>query len=1576
MSRPPSSEPSAPHSQRIPLRWVLVVPFVVQIVAAVSLTGWLSLRSGRAAVRDLASQLHQETSARIQQHLNEYLAVPRVATQSAADALEPELIDPRAAEQVERYFWKQIRAIASINTLQLGTEDGRYLGAGRWQDGRVVLKRADPDATDGDFRTYATDTRGRATELLASRRDYDPRQRPWYQAAVAAGEPTWSPVYVTFSQQVLGITLAQPLELPNGELLGVVGTDIVLAELSTFLADLPASEQGAAFIIDDSGALIASSSDTVLTGEDGRDRRLASRSSDPAIAATATALGDRPPEAEFPVQLADERLFVRVQPVAAESGLDWSIVVIASEETFLGTIRANQRQTVLLCAIALAIATASGVLTSRWIARPIRQLSEASSQFAAQLRRKASSDELDLDFIPRPNPLGLPNIIELRRLARAFNEMAVQLQNSFAALEASKAELEQRVQERTAQLSVADAEMRALFEAMTEAILVFDRDGRYLKIPSADPAMLYRPREMMLGRTIHEFFPAAQADHFVRQIRTVLETGEPLHFDYALEIDRSETWFAANISPISDEQVVWVARDISERRLLERQLRTSEGKMRAVFEAMSDIVLVLEMRDGAIANIEIPPTNPARLYGRDADPVSATLAMLTNPDTGGRWLQYLEQAIANQEAINFDYQLDFDGRAVWFDASLSPIAEQAAIWVARDITDRKRAEGDIKLLLAISQAVNSAPDFNSALHATLRLVCEATGWCYGEVWVPSVDGTALECNPSWYLHARNLTAAQQADIARFREYSEALVFLPGEELPGQAWQHGEPTQCEDLTDHSDDVYLRLERGLECGLQAGFSLPILVTQTANARQSALTIVNATDTPVADALAVLTFFTAERSDRDARFSRLVADIAARLGSALQQRQADAELKALFAAMTDLIFVYDANGRHLKMPVTNATKLLYDAQETRLGKTLHDVFPKPMADQFLGYIRQALKSQQTVNVEYSLEIDGQEVWSDASISPISLDTAIWVARDISDRKAVEATLLKRQRYSAAVVEVQRSLLSSEGVAGDYQALLAPLGAVSGASRVYLFTIQRLEGGHLCANQQAEWCAPGVTDSNRAAAIPNLDIDAYLPYFGARLRQGEPVAGLASDFPDPERQLMQAQAIQAILILPIVVKGELFGCIGFDECQQARRWEQDEIDLLEAIAAAVGLWQERRQATLALQRQAERDNQLSRISRQFLERDLETATDYALQAVGEFVGCDRVYAMRYSNDLSSFTNTNEWCRPGTRAFIETLQAVPATTFPWFHQQYLAGQTIRIERLAQLPPEASRELAELENEGIQSLLNVPMLYSGRLVGFLGLDAVQRSIAWDEEHTKLLRLLGDTIAVAQARHAAEEALRQEQEKSETLLLNILPKPIAEQLKQRQGSLAEQFNEVTILFADIVGFTPLSATLQPIELVDMLNQVFSRFDDLAEQLGLEKIKTIGDAYMVASGLPVPRADHAIAMAEMALAMQQAVQTLRTPRGGPVQIRIGINTGVVVAGVIGTKKFIYDLWGDAVNIASRMESQGEPGCIQVTEATYVRIKEHFELDERGPIPVKGKGEMTVYWLRGRRSPPAQQ
>ncbi len=204
-----------------------------------------------------------------------------------------------------------------------------------------------------------------------------------------------------------------------------------------------------------------------------------------------------------------------------------------------------------------------------------------------------------------------------------------------------------------------------------------------------------------------------------------------------------------------------------------------------------------------------------------------------------------------------------------------------------------------------------------------------------------------------------------------------------------------------------------------------------------------------------------------------------------------------------------------------------------------------------------------------------------------------------------------------------------------------------------------------------------------------------------------------------------------------------------------------------------------------------------------------------------------------------------------------------------------------------------------------------------------------------------------------------------QQKSETLLLNILPKEIAAILKNESRTIADHYEEASVLFADMVGFTPLSAQLPPVEMVELLNEVFSFFDSLLDKYGVEKIRTIGDSYMVASGVPRGRPDHAQALARMALDMRDYISTHTFRNGQRVSFRIGINSGSMIAGVIGRRKFVYDVWGDAVNIASRMESHGLGDAVQITQTTYELIKDEFVCEPRGTVNVKGKGEMEV-WL----------
>jgi class 3 adenylate cyclase/HAMP domain-containing protein len=347
---------------------------------------------------------------------------------------------------------------------------------------------------------------------------------------------------------------------------------------------------------------------------------------------------------------------------------------------------------------------------------------------------------------------------------------------------------------------------------------------------------------------------------------------------------------------------------------------------------------------------------------------------------------------------------------------------------------------------------------------------------------------------------------------------------------------------------------------------------------------------------------------------------------------------------------------------------------------------------------------------------------------------------------------------------------------------------------------------------------------------------------------------------------------------------------------------------------------------------------------------------------------------------------------------------------FPSFFAALQENQNLQIEDVHD--EEILKELRPdyLDPLSVVSLLTSSFDIGGELTGFLMFEQVGLERLWLLEEISFASSLSELLSLgmeAQERRRAEDDLRIEKMRSERLLLNVLPKAIAERLKSSRiytptnlpinisasiptnrtstiltesisklktesGTIvADTFEEVTVLFGDIVSFTEFASSVTANELVNMLNEIFSEFDRLVDHYGLEKIKTIGDSYMAVGGLPVPRPDHAEAIASMALDMQQSICRFIRPDGNPFQMRIGMHTGQAVAGVIGTKKFIYDLWGDTVNIASRMESHGIAGCIQVTDVTYQILKNKFQFDPQRTIEIKGKGEMTTYFLTGRKA-----
>ncbi len=427
--------PALPR-RRPSIRWVFVVPFVVQVTAAVMLTGWLSLRHSQAAVQELARQLRQEQAARIEAHLRDFLEQPHRINQLNANAIHLGQLDINDPQALSRHFWNQLH-LFDVAHIYFGNPQGGFAGAGPRADGTLSLTQTE-NFRRGKFLVFGTDPEGRPTELLRrSENDYDARLRPWYQAAQLAGKASWGRVFPSFNNAELNLAPSQPVYDENGELLGVLAADLQLVQLSEFLQTFKLEQGGSIYIVDTLGRLIASSgSEPLVLNREGKEVRLqAAASQDPSIRATDRFLRAHygrygaiaaSQQLDFPFN--GERKFIQVTPLRDERGLTWWIVLLIPESNFSANIAQNRRTTIWLCLGALAIALLVGSITSQWLVQPLLTLRQATHDIAAgALQRR----------VPR-FAFG-----ELNDLAAAFNRMAEHLQATFRDLEGRQAKLEE-----------------------------------------------------------------------------------------------------------------------------------------------------------------------------------------------------------------------------------------------------------------------------------------------------------------------------------------------------------------------------------------------------------------------------------------------------------------------------------------------------------------------------------------------------------------------------------------------------------------------------------------------------------------------------------------------------------------------------------------------------------------------------------------------------------------------------------------------------------------------------------------------------------------------------------------------------------------------------------------------------------------------------------------------------------------------------------------------------------------------------------------------------------------------------
>ena len=421
-------------TRKFRLRTALVVPFVLQIAMAVGLVGYLSFRNGQKAVNNVASQLRREVVARVQVHLRSYLAEPHLIQQIHINTIRQQLLDPSNFDQMERYFWLQSQSLdPNIGTMAFANSKGEFVGANRSEKYTVVAN----EITGNAIRRYAVDDRGERLKLIREKPNYDARTRDWYKTGVSAGKPTWSKIEPSALGKRLDLSAVSPFYDNAGALQGVFLTDISLAQISEFLHSFTIGKSGKIFVIERNGLLVASSiiKEPFTLSADGKIERLNAEKIDDNLTRKTTQyllnnFGelnkiDSPQQMEF--SLNGEKQFLQISPFKDELGiLDWLVIVVVPESDFTAEIDANTRTSILLCIATLIVAIIVGILTARWITRPILKISQASVEIATgKLGQQVETT----------------NIIEIEKLANSFNSMAKQLQASFTALENQNEEL-------------------------------------------------------------------------------------------------------------------------------------------------------------------------------------------------------------------------------------------------------------------------------------------------------------------------------------------------------------------------------------------------------------------------------------------------------------------------------------------------------------------------------------------------------------------------------------------------------------------------------------------------------------------------------------------------------------------------------------------------------------------------------------------------------------------------------------------------------------------------------------------------------------------------------------------------------------------------------------------------------------------------------------------------------------------------------------------------------------------------------------------------------------------------------
>ncbi len=662
------------------------MPFVIQIIAAVTAVGVLSFRNGQQAVNDLASQLQTEIATRITQQLQSYVAIPHTINQINATAFaqgDIRIVQPEG----EHIFWQQAKIFPNTNLIYCGDDqDGSFLGVGRNVDDRSLQMVVYNQASNRLGRYYTLDTQGNQEHLIREgSRPYDARVRPWYKAGLAANGPTWSDIYLDFDTQLPTITASLPVySNSTNQILGVCATDFILPEeMSQFLKTLKIGKTGETFIMDREGVLVSTSVNEVLLTSQGESLRriTAEESQNSLIQGTALHLLQTFGELDtiqhsqqLSFSLNGKRHYIEVLPFNDGQGLDWLIVVVIPEVDFMGQINANARNTVILCFVALVIATLLGIVTARKITHPILTINEAAQDLA-------SGNLIRQVVVPGPQ--------EIKTLGQSFNNMAQQLHQSFETLETQN----QDITAAKDALAQANDQLEAVLNAVPGPIAWVSVKGTYIGVNQnfaryynlSPDAFVSQPvsfidQQSELSQLMLNFLQGAELS--TAQIVDLSHDGNST--SYLIAAQKYQQGTAA----------VFVGIDVTERKRAEESLRQSEATNRALIRSIPDLLIRMKS-DGTY--LDILSSERLAVHAQDNFLIGTHVYDSLPAENANLRMQYVNQALATHSVQIYEQSLPVNGVIQYEEVRIIVIHEDEVLIMVRDITKRKQAEEALRI---------------------------------------------------------------------------------------------------------------------------------------------------------------------------------------------------------------------------------------------------------------------------------------------------------------------------------------------------------------------------------------------------------------------------------------------------------------------------------------------------------------------------------------------------------------------------------------------------------------------------------------------------------------------------------------------------------------------------------------------------------------------------------------------------------------------------------------------------------------------------------------------------------------